>query len=186
MKKNLLLPFLGVFPFLIAASCVKDTDFNQTDDIVLTPVVELDLIYFNLTASDFYDENTMTERLTLRDTTEIRFLDDTATQDNLVRADFYFEFTNSIPRDFTVGFQFLNEFNEETYFSGTQVNQGSEQSPVVTIFEDRVEGTDLEQLTMANKVIVTVDIPSSNATLQGNLDLQSKATYFLEIDQGQD
>jgi hypothetical protein len=186
MKKNLLLPFLGVFVLFIVASCVKDTDFNQSEEIIFTPIVKLDLIHFNVTASDFYDEATMSEILTLRDTTELRFLDDVAIQENLVRADFYFKFTNSIPRDFTVGFQFLNEFNEETYFSGTQVNQGTEQAPVITIHEDVVDGTDLEQLTMADKVVVTVNIPSSNATLQGTLNLQSKATYFLEIDQGQD
>ena len=29
-------------------ACVKDTDFNQTDDILITPTVALDFLLFNL------------------------------------------------------------------------------------------------------------------------------------------
>ncbi|HBY68312.1 MAG TPA: hypothetical protein DEG69_11480, partial [Flavobacteriaceae bacterium] len=68
--------------------------------ILLTPVVELDLIYFNLTAGDFFDSSTSNPRLTVRDTTELPFLDDGFVQDGLKKADFLFKFTNGIPRRF--------------------------------------------------------------------------------------
>ena len=79
---------------LTMVGCVKDTDFSQADDIALTPVIELDLIHFNLTAGDFYDTITATPRLQVIDTTEIRFLDDSEIQDVLKRAEFLFNFTN--------------------------------------------------------------------------------------------
>lgn len=181
MKKNLAIPFLGIFTFLIYSSCVKDTDFDQANDIFLTPVVELDLIYFDLAAEDFYDFNTSTPILTLRDTTELRFLDDEEISSNLNRADFYFKFTNSVPRDFLVDFQFLSGQNDTTYTTQTQVAQGTISNPVITEFEEIVDGGAINDLTLASKVVVSVTIPSSNANLTGNLILKSKTTYYLEF-----
>ena len=181
MKKNLLSPFLGVLAILLLFSCVKDTDFSQAENVTLTPVVELDLIYFNAEAGEFFDSITNTSILTLRDTPEIRFLDDTGIHESLVRAEFLFNFTNSIPRTFEVEFQFLNEMNEETYREITSVDAGTELAPVLTQFIDNVEGEEITQLTMADRVVISVTIPSSDASLQGELNLQSKTTYYLEI-----
>lgn len=184
MKKNLLTPFLGIFLSFLLFSCVKDTDFDQAQEITLTPVVELDLIYFNLDAGEFYDSITNTSILTIRDTTEIRFLDDSGTQESLVKAEFQFDFTNSIPREFQVDFQFLSEGGGETYRTGTNVSAGTPEVPRATQFLKTVEALDLEQLTMANRVVVSVTIPSSDASLEGILNLKSKTTYYLEIKEG--
>lgn len=181
MKKNLLMPTVGLLAVLLLFSCIKDTNFDEAQNIALTPVVELDLIYFNVDASEFFDSINNISILTLRDTTEIRFLDDTDFQESLIRAEFQFNFTNSIPREFMVDFQFLSEENEETYVIGTIVNQGTVQVPVFTQFIENVEGEEILQLTQANKVVVSITIPSSDASLRGILNLQSKTTYYLEI-----
>jgi len=180
MKKNLAIPFFGFLTFLLFESCVKDTDFNQANDIVLTPVVELDLIHFDLLAGIFFDTNTSNSILTVRDTTELRFLDDGEIQQSLRRAEFYFKFTNSIQRDFDIVFQFLSTQNDTTYTAQTLVVQGSVASPIVTEFVENIEGASIAELTMASKVVVSVTIPSSNANLDGALNLKSKTTYYLE------
>lgn len=181
MKKNFLKPLAIVFLSLLVVACVKDTDFDQADDIALTPIVELDLIYFNIDASEFYDEVSATPILTLSDTTEIRFLNDTEIQESLKRADFYFRFTNSIPRDFLVDFQFLSEQQDTAYATQTNVIQGTVASPVVTEFEEIVEGDDILALTMADRVVVSVTIPDADPSLEGTLNLKSKTTYYLEV-----
>jgi len=181
MNKNLLLPLLAVFIALLGVSCVKDTDFSQTDEITLTPVVELNLIHFDLDAGEFFDETTSTPRLTIVDTTEIRFLDDEGFQESLIRAEFLFRFTNSIPRSFEVDYEFVSEDNEITYMTSTAVNEGSIAAPVVTEDEKVLEGQDILNVTSANRVVVRVTIPSANAALEGNLNLKSKTTYFLEV-----
>lgn len=183
MNKNLSIPFLGIFTAVLFSACVKDTDFGQLDDLAITPVVELNLIHFDLDAGAFFDENTSNPRLVVTDTTEIRFLDDTEIQESLLRAEFYFKFTNSIPRDFEVDFQFLSETNDTTYVSETAVaaGTGASNAPVITEYTENVEGEDLVNLTMANKVVARVTIPSSDASLTGALNLKSKTTYFLEI-----
>lgn len=176
---KLFLPaFLLIFMF---SACMKDTDFEQADDIALTPVIELDLIYFDLVASDFFDSITSNPILTVRDTTELRFLDDTEIRESLTRAEFYFKFTNSIPRDFLVDFQFLSEQNDTTYVTQTQVSIGSVQNPGITEFIENVEGEEILQLTQASKVVVSVTIPSSDENLEGALNLKSKTTYYLEV-----
>ncbi|MEM0518257.1 hypothetical protein [Aequorivita flava] len=161
-------------------ACVKDTDFNQAEDIALTPVMELDLIYFNIEANRFYDSLTSNPVFTVRDTTEIRFLDDSNLQENLKKADFYFKFTNSIPRNFEVDFQFLSEANDTAYVAGTPVLEGAVSAPVITEYTQIVEGEDVLRLTQANKVVVSVTIDSSNENLEGSLNLKSKTTYYLE------
>ncbi|MBW2938754.1 hypothetical protein KXJ69_11585 [Aureisphaera sp. CAU 1614] len=181
MKKNLQFPVLGVLFTLLFFSCVKDTDFNQAQDVTITPIVELDLIYFNLVANDFFDDVSNTPRLTVRDTTDIRFLDDTDTQESLLKADFLFIFNNSIPRSFQADFQFLDSLNVEKYFTSTFVEMGTPSSPVITEFTESVEGEEILQLTQSDKVVVSVTIPSSDATLEGELNLKSKTTYYLEI-----
>lgn len=181
MKKNLLIPSLGVLILVLVFSCVKDTDFEQANNIVLTPVVEADLIFFDLEARDFYDTSTNTPILSVRDTTEIRFLDDTGIQESLTQIDFLFRFTSSIPRNFTVDFEFLDSLKILTYATSTPVSSGTIASPVVTDFIHTVTGDDLELLTMADRVAVIVTIPSSNSSLDGVLNLKSKTTYFLEI-----
>ncbi len=179
MKKNLTFAFLSIF-LLTFFACVKNTDFNQAEDIALKPVIELDLIYFTVDANRFYDPVSQNQILTVTDTTEIRFLDDTGIQEALKRADFYFKFTNSIPREFQAEFDFISEQNEVTYQAQTQVLQGTIATPVITEYTQVVEGDDILQLTQANRVVVKVTIPSSNENLEGSLNLQSKATYYVE------
>jgi len=181
MKTNLWLPFAMIVCLSTFLSCVKDTDFDQADEIALTPVVELDLIFFTLTAPDFFDSISQTPRLTVVDTTEIRFLDDSGIQENLKRAEFLFSFTNSIPRPFEVDFQFLSEQNDTTYTTQTTVNEGAVTIPETTVFTQNVEGEEILQLTQADKVVISVTIPSADQNLEGALNLQSKTTYFLEI-----
>ncbi len=181
MKTNLWIPTVLLMVFIVALSCVKDTDFEQASDITARPVVELNLIHFDVAAGDFYDETTGTSRLTLSDTTEIRFLDDSGLQESLLRAEFFFEFTNSIPRNFDVTFQFLSEALDTTYTTQTFVSEGTTTVPVITTFEEIVEGTEILDLTSADRVVVNVTIPEANAELEGALRLKSKTTYFLEI-----
>ncbi len=182
MKKNLLIPTLALFGGLLLFSCVKDTDFSQAENVTATPVVELNLIHFNVEAGEFFDDVSNTPRLMLTDTTEIRFLDDTEIQESLLRADFLFRFRNSIPRSFVVDFEFLSEQNEITYSTSTTVPAGTEDNPATPPdFIEIVQGDDIALLTQANKVVANVTIPSADASLVGALNLQSKTTYYLEV-----
>jgi hypothetical protein len=182
MKIKSVYSCLGIF-LLIAffSACVKDTDFDQANDIVVSPIVELDLIYFDLPAITFFDTINSIPILTVSDTTNLPWLNDEEIRTSLKRAEFYFKATNSIEREFQLDFQFLNEQNEVTYMLQTQVEQGTITNPLITEFIENVEGEDLADLTLAEKVVVLLTIPSANENLDGTINLESKATYYLEF-----
>jgi len=182
MKANSAHTYLGIFSLIIFFSaCVKDTDFNQANDIVVSPIVDLDLIYFDLPAITFFDTIASIPILTVSDTTDLPFLNDQDIVEKLKRVEFSFRATNSIQREFQVEFQFLTEENEISYSSQIPIDQGTVASPVVTEYIENVEGEALANLTMAGKVAVSVTIPSSNQNLDGTIKLESKATYYLEF-----
>lgn len=168
---------------LLCISCFDGTDFDQANDVVVTPEIELDLIYFNLEASKFYDYVNNTEILVVQDTTDLDFLGGNDIADIIKGADFFFEFTNSISREFNISFDFLNQDNVSTYFMQTTVASGSEDTPVVSYFVQSLDEVQIKELTKAKKVLVTVTIPSSSQDLTGVLNLQSKTTYYLQIEQ---
>lgn len=171
-----------LFCFILIAlslSCVKDVDFDQIEDIQLTPIVESNLVFFTLQGSDFFDSQTQLERLVVTDTTEIRFLDDTFMQEGLYRAEMNFHFTNTISRDFIADFSFYSIDGELYYSIVFPVNSGFEFNPQETHHEEIFEGAAIEALTQTSVLVVSITIDSSEEDLSGELKLASTATFYM-------
>lgn len=182
MNRNLQRLLLGLCLAFFWTSCVKDTDFNQAEDIATRPVVETNLVFFNLEGAEFYDTAGNIPRETLTDTTEIRFLDDEGFQESVLRAEFLFRFNNTIPRDFVVDFEFVSEQGELTYATSTTVPAGSTENPSIPPdFIVPIEGEDVIALTSANRVVVNVSMENAIPGLPGQLDMQSVVTFYLEF-----
>lgn len=181
MKKNLHLLFLFIAVISLFAACVKDTDFNQTDDIILAPTLELDFVFFNVNSESFSDIGV--NNLIITDTTNLSFLNDEIAVDNLIRADFYFKNTNSFPIQFTTQYKFLDENNNLHYEILIPVNTGSVNNPIITEHTEIIEGDAIVNLTMAEKVVVNILASSPVDNLEGNLNLQSKTIYYLRVEQ---
>lgn len=179
MKKHSIFIYL-LFIFTLS-SCVRDTDFSQAEEVTLTPVVDLNFIFFNLNQNDFFDPSTNLERLTVTDTTEIRFLDDSGIQESLKRAEFTFKYTNSFAQNIETTYQFLSQNNDTTYTTNAIISSGSINTPQTTTVIEIIEGPQIANLTQANKVVVSITLTEVNKNTQGVFNLKSKATYFLEI-----
>ncbi|MEP2936737.1 MAG: hypothetical protein ABJM06_03370 [Gilvibacter sp.] len=164
-----------------AYACVKDTDFDQASDIEATPEIELDLVYFTLTPPQFTLDTDSGRPISVRDTTDIRFLDDSFVQDALKRVEYYFRFSNSIPSEFNANVRFLNGDNDVRYQFDIDVAQGALDTPVITEhIEILATRAQIRRITESSKVVVRVTIPEAPQTVEGFLNLQSKGTYFLE------
>jgi hypothetical protein len=164
-----------------AYACVKDTDFDQASDIQATPEIELDLVYFTLTAPQFTLDPDTDRILTVSDTTDFRVLDDSFIRESLKRAEFYFKFENSISNAFSAQIQFLNTNNIVRYEFGIDVASGTILTPAITEHIEVLESPEqIGQVTRASKVVVNVTISEIPQTVEGSLNLQSKGTYFLE------
>jgi len=171
-----------VIVLLLAVSCVEDVDFNQAEDIVITPVVDLNLIRFNVNANSFFDPETPTTPVMITDTLGIDFLKDIEAQENITRIDLLFRFINSVSRSFEVDLDFLNASGNSVYEIHLNVLEGSLDNPVTTpdIIETITQDNLLE-FSKSKRVAVSISVSSSNSDLEGVLTLQSSATYFLKL-----
>lgn len=181
MPRTLLNSTLIVIVALSLFSCVKDTDFEQADDIALTPEAEVDFLYFTLTIDDFEPMPIPQGQLAVIDTTEIRFLDDDFAIENITKADFFFKVTNTFPVGLDVNLTFLSEDNVPYYEINFPVTISQNNNPEVTEFIQEVSLEELELLTQNDKVAVRINIETNNENLDGSLNLQSKTTYYLQF-----
>jgi hypothetical protein len=181
MPKTLLNITLIVVVAFSFFSCVKDTDFEQADDIALTPVAEVNFLYFTLTIDDFEPMPITEGQLAVIDTTKIRFLDDDFAIENITSADFFFKVTNTFPVGLDVNLTFLSEDNVPYYEINFPVALSENNNPEVTEFIQVVSQEEIEQLTQNDRVAVKINIETDNENLDGSLNLQSKTTYYLQF-----
>lgn len=121
-----------IFLIMMLTSCVKDVDLDQAKDIVIPPKAALDLVFFTLTVEDFTgDQN---NRLRASDFTRLDFLDDDYIQNNLVRADFNFRFSNTFEREFVAVIRLLSEGNGVQHEMLIPIPAGSKTSPASVDF----------------------------------------------------
>jgi hypothetical protein len=174
-----------VFLFLIT-SCVEDLDFEQAEALAISPVLEASLLFFDFQASSF-DDPTGTENLIVRDELEFDFFNEEFIRDNLARAEFFFEITNSIDRDFRLDLIMYDINGIVTHmFDIAVVPDGNNE--IVTTYTELFEDDVLEQLKNTTRIefILTAfphisGIPF-DATSIGKIKMRSKATLFFEID----
>ena len=178
--KPILLLAIGI-ALLFFSACVKDTDFDQTDDILVSPVVELDFLFYNLDSESFSEIGV--NNVIVSDTTNFDFLNDEFIVDNLIRAEFLFKYTNSFPIDFVTEYKFLDDNNELQYEIIIPIGEGSVAAPLISEHTENIEGESMLELTQAGKVVVNVIASSHVDDLKGTLKLQSKTTYYLRIEQ---
>ncbi len=177
MSRIFIITLLVVF----AASCVKDTDFEQADEIALTPVTEVNFVYFTLFIDDFEYEPPPATQLTVIDTTEVGFLDDSFATENITSADFFFRVTNTFPASLEAKFTFLSEDNVPYYEINFPIALSQNSIPEITEFTQTISQEEIELLTQNDKVAVKIDIETENQNLDGSLNLQSKTTYYLQF-----
>ena len=181
MKKKLHILFLFTAISTLFMACVKDLDFDQTDDILLSPVVAIDFVFFNINSEKFSEISPT--NLVVTDTVFFDFLNEDFLVDNLIKADFYFKNTNSLPSQLITQYQFLDENNELHYEITIPVNSGAINNPVITEYTEIIDEASIGNLTSSNKLVVNVIAPSPLVNFDGTLNLESKTTYYLRLEE---
>jgi len=178
-----IVPILFIFLF---ASCVEDVDFEQAEDIAISPVVESSLIFFDFPASQF-SEPTGTAIVEESDSLELDLFGDDFFRDYLTRAEFFFEVTNSIDRLFRADIIMYDENDQITHvFSIDVIPDGNNE--VITTHTEVFEDALLDQLRNTTRLEFvlsmfpsTTGIPLDENSI-GNIKMRSKATLFFLID----
>jgi hypothetical protein len=177
--------FVVLFLFGIISSCTDNVDFNQGDEIVLNPILESDLVFFNLETVNLLDEITQEELVFVSDTTRLELISDNFFKDNLTRTDLTFKFTNSFTRGFLFEAQFLDDANQEKYVLDFEVLSGLSNQASISEITEIIQETDIDTFKESTKVVVKFILPASTNSITSNtvgfLNMQSKATFYLEL-----
>ncbi|WP_109097929.1 hypothetical protein [Aquimarina sp. AU58] len=179
----------GICILISSISCVKDVNFEQAEDVVLTPVYEVDFVYSRFDTSQFVDSNIdpaiVIPEVIVNDTLDYDLLGTDFVVDNLERVELTFEFTNTIERDFDFDFGFLNDNDQRIgplYSMTANSGNGEGTNPIVTTEVIILDTADIDVLRDATRLISSMRVQNINSSLRGILELRSKGTYFFNYE----
>ncbi|GAA4271330.1 hypothetical protein GCM10022258_06230 [Aquimarina gracilis] len=174
---------------ILFTSCVKDVDFDQVEDVVLTPVLELDFIYSRFDTDQFIepgiDSSIIIPEVAINDTLNYDLLGTDFVVDNLEQVELTFEFSNTIERDFTFSFGFLNDVGVRigpSYTIIANAGMGPGTEPIITNEIIILDNATINVLSEATKLVSSIRVFNINSGLEGVLELKSKGTYFINYD----
>lgn len=171
---------------LTCIACVKDVDFDQAEDLTLTPIVAASVVYTDVPASRF-SENGVEIQVVRDSIANIELFTEQFVIDNLVRTDLVFEATNSISREFEVDVEFLDD--TDTLLDSFTFNAFPSilTNDVVTETVEIYENERLEALKQTTKMVLTLrllpsnDGSSLNENSTGRIILKSKGLFYLNV-----
>jgi hypothetical protein len=175
--------FFGIFILILFSfSCSSDLDFNQVNDLRTEPVFIANLSYFDIPAKDFVDNGV--EQNVSFDAQDFDVFRDTFFRDNLKRADFYFEITNTISRAYAFDLNFLDQNDQALYTIHFDV-PASTGAPVIIKKTEVFENASLDLLKTAKRmefVLVMAPGPVLSESSVGSFKLRSSATVYLAVE----
>ncbi|WP_152538567.1 hypothetical protein [Aquimarina macrocephali] len=179
----------GICILMPLISCVKDIDFDQAEDVVLTPVYEVDFVYSRFDTNQFIDSNInpaiVVPEVIVNDTLSYDLLGTDFVVDNLGRVELTFEFRNTIERDFDFDFGFLNDSDQRIgplYSMTANSGNGEGADPIITTEVIILDTAEINVLRDATRLISSMRVQNINSSLRGILELRSKGTYFFNYE----
>lgn len=171
----------GVLSLIVCVSCVKDVDFDQIEEIVIAPKVDLDLVFFDLDTDNFIASDPGIPVTVIRDTTRLEFLDDTFVRDNLLEIDFVFRYDTSFPQAFEHRALFLNDADEVQYAITFDVAPSLDGMIRTTQHTQTIADSDIDAIRNSIKMLIELTLEPNGDPVIGALRHQSKALYSLEF-----
>lgn len=162
-------------------SCVKDVDLDQAEDIRLRPDLQVDLLIFDVEASDFTDPKSGLPRTIIKDTVRLEFLDDDYIQNDLSKVEFRFRYTNTFSNSFSSRIYFLSETNALQHQVDFIIAGGDKTAPVITEKIDFTGENDIDRIRRTIKMVVEIEVLTGGQPVDGNLQFQSKGLFSFQF-----
>ena len=180
MKKTSYLALIAACICLIL-SCSSELDFDQIDDVVLTPQIDADILFFTLRTEDFIDSGIPDETIVVRDTTGLEFLNDSFIRDSVRDIEFAFQVDNSFLQSFNNRFIFLNAIDVPQYTLEFTIDPSSDGTTTRTSIVEQVSEDGLQAILGSVSIVNELQLNTNEALIDGEISFQSKALYSLEI-----
>lgn len=184
MKKAVYI-FSTLFILCVSFSCLEDVDFSQAEDFFAEPSLAASLAFFDEPANTFIANPGVSN--VVIDTVAVDIFTDDFVVDNLIKAELFFETTNSINNAFIAQIDFYNDVFELQ----NAITIDIPASPLNTedVTEDLVifEDNSLEAFKQSTQIVFTLTLvedvnlpPIDNNTL-GRIIFKSSGTFFFRI-----
>lgn len=162
-------------------SCFKDVDFSETDEIMISPDLEVDVIYYQLNQDDFFDSDTGEYVAIIRDTVRLEYLDDSYIQDGLKHAEFRFRHENTFPNEIRSNIKFLSERNRSQFNVAYTIPAGTMDSLAIVDTTHVMDASRIEKVRRSIKLAIELEMTGSEKGLEGELKFSSKGLFRLEF-----
>lgn len=170
----------------ICFSCVKDTDFDQDTSLIITPIMEVNLVGAQETASSFVASSD-TELPSISDEVVFDVFNSGFTVDNLIKAELVFGITNSINKAFQIKIDFYDNTDMLQHTFTIDIENSPTNTPLFTEHTEVFENMNLLALKSTRKLNITISLISNSTTSvltpdsEGNILLVSKGIFYLNI-----
>lgn len=162
-------------------SCVKDIDLDQAGDISLQPEIQASLLIFEVDQRDFIDPVTKMQRLIIRDTVRLEFLDDDYIQNDLEKVEFSFKYRNTFPQSFSNRILFLSENNGLQHEVNFDTAPGSSGNPEVSEIIEIIGPDRIQVIKRSIKMVVEIGVNPGNEPFNGKLNFESKGLFSFQF-----
>ncbi|WP_010230154.1 hypothetical protein [Gillisia marina] len=179
--KLLKTPILLLLFSVVLHSCVKGVDLDQTEEIALTPDLQVSLLVFDVTNVDFKDQESGAFTPIIRDTVRLEFLDDSYIQDDLVTVEFSFKYTNSFPQPFRNKISFLSENDRVQRSVSFDIAEGNKDNPAITDWIEFIENERIDVIKKSIKMVVEIEVLPNQNPFDGELKFESKGLFSFEF-----
>jgi len=179
--KLLKTPILLLLFSVVMLSCVKGVDLDQTEEIALTPDLQVSLLVFDVTGADFKDKDTGEFTAIIRDTVRLEFLDDSYIQDDLSTVEFSFRYSNSFPQAFRNKISFLSENDRVQHSLQFDIAQGEKENPAITDWVEFIENERIDVIKKSIKMVVEIEVIPNDNPFEGELNFESKGLFSFEF-----
>ncbi|WP_189360261.1 hypothetical protein [Algibacter mikhailovii] len=175
-------PCLPLILVLLFFSCVKEVDFDQANDLELTPVMSSSLVFFDESASSFVESGSEID--IIQEFLIIDLFTDTFIVENLVKAEFVFLGKNALNRDVNLQVDFLDDLDVLVHRFSIEQEAAVEGSEVFTEYIETFEGDTLLALKSTIKIVFTLRLIAEDPIpddITGRVELQSSSNFYFKI-----
>ncbi len=177
---------LKIIPFYILIislfnSCIGDVDFDQSKDIMISPVAKVAVLQFNVKQTDFINSDTGEEIPVRLDFTDINIFNNSIAENDIDHAIFKFEIDNNFNKKFIVNYYLMD--NENTILEIIPFNVDENSSLVKNI--EFIRGTtSYDNLIKTKRINVVVNLVPNANTMDNTMFLHFKSALdiYLNID----
>jgi len=164
------------------SACTSALDFDQAKQLTIQPVIEGDMLFFDLNKNNLTDSLNIF-RTVFKDTVDFDVFGDGKTRDSFVKADIMVAFKNTFERQFSTTVYFIDDQDQPVDQASFTINPATATQPEINGTEmftfDAVSHPDFVNF---RKIVLSIEISPNNLPVEDkNLHVQVKGTFYTNI-----